>query len=37
MQSVNSIETYAYWTNKDLVSKKEETTCNNIIRWYKND
>ena len=37
MQSVNLIETYAYGTNKDLVSEKEEITCNNIIRWYKND
>ena len=37
MQSIDSIETYAYGTNKDLVSEKEETKCNNIIKQYKND
>ena len=36
-QSINSIETYAYETSKDLVSKKEEIKCNNIIKQYKND
>ena len=35
MQSVNSIETYAYGTSKDLVSDKEEIKCNNIIKRYK--
>ena len=34
MQSIDSIETYAYGTSKDLVSKKEEIKCNNIIiQW----
>ena len=37
MQSVDSIETYAYETIKDLVIEKEEVKCNNIMRWYKND
>ena len=37
MQSVVSIETYAYGTSKDLVSEKEEIKCNNIIKRYKND
>ena len=37
MQSVDSIETYAYGTSKDLVSEKEEIRCNYIIKWYKND
>ena len=37
IQSTDSIETYAYWMRKVLVSKKEEIKCNNIKRWYKND
>ena len=37
MQSIDSIETYAYRTSKDLVSEKEEIKCNNIIKRYKND
>ena len=36
MQSIYSIETYAYETRKDLVSKKEEIKCNNIKKCYKN-
>ena len=35
MQSIDSIETYAYGTSKDLVSEKEEIKCNNIIKRYK--
>ena len=35
-QSIDSIETYAYETNKDdLISKKEEIKCNNIIKQCK--
>ena len=30
MQSINSIETYAYGTNKDLVSEKKEIKCASI-------
>ena len=30
MQSIDSIETYAYISTKDLVSEKEEIKCNNI-------
>ena len=37
MQSVDSIETYAYGTSKDLVSKERGIKCNNIIKQYKND
>ena len=37
MQPLDSIETYAYGTNKDLVSEKGEIKCNNIIKQYKND
>ena len=37
MQSVDSIETYAYGTSKDLVSETEEIKCNNILKPYKND
>ena len=35
MKSLDSIETYTYGTSKDLVSKKEEIKCNNIIKRYK--
>ena len=35
MQSIDSIETYAYWTSKDLVCKKEEIKCNNLIKNTK--
>ena len=31
MQSIDSIETYAYGMSKNLVCKKEEIKCNNII------
>ena len=37
MQSIDSIETYAYGTSKDLVSEKEEIKCNNIRKRYKNN
>ena len=33
MQSIDSKETYAYGTRKDLVSEKEETKFNNVIKW----
>ena len=36
VQSIDSIETYAYGMNKDLVCKKKEIKCNNIIKQYKN-
>ena len=32
MQSIDSIETYAYGTSKNLVSDKEEIKCNNLIK-----
>ena len=35
MQSIDSIEIYAYGTSKGLVSSKEEIKCNNIIKRYK--
>ena len=34
-QSIDSIETYACKTSKDLVSGKEEIKCSNIIKQYK--
>ena len=34
-QSINSIETHAYGMSKDLVCKKEEIICNNIINQHK--
>ena len=37
MQSIDSIETYAYGTSKDLVSEKEEIEYNNEIKRDKND
>ena len=37
MQSIDSRETNAYGTSKDLVSEKEEIKCNNIRKLYKND
>ena len=36
MQSIDLIETYTHGTSKDLVCKKEEIKCNNIIKKYKN-
>ena len=36
IQSIDSMETYAHGTSKDLVRKKEETKCSNIIKQYKN-
>ena len=35
MQSTDSIEIYACGTSKDLVNKKEEFKCSNIIKQYK--
>ena len=35
MQSIDSIETYAYGMSKDLVSKKEVIKCNTIIKRHK--
>ena len=32
MQSIDSIETYAYGTSNDLVRKKEEIKFNNTIK-----
>ena len=37
MQSIDSIETYAYRASKDLVIEKEEIKCKNITKQYKND
>ena len=39
MQSIDSIETYGYGTNKDLVSEREEIKWKwmNIIKRYKID
>ena len=35
MHSIDSIKTYEYGRNKDLVSQKEEIKCSNVIKWYK--
>ena len=37
MQSIDSIETSAYGTSKDLVTEKEKIKCKNLIKRYKND
>ena len=37
MQSIDSIETYAYGKSKNLVSEKEEVKCNIIIKQYRDD
>ena len=34
-ESIDSIETYVYGTNRDLVSEKEDIKCRNIIKQYK--
>ena len=35
IQSIDPIERYAYGMRKDLVCKKGESKCNNIIKQYK--
>ena len=35
MQSIDLVETNAYGTTKDLISEKEESKCNNIVKRYK--
>ena len=35
MQSIDSMETYAYGTRKVLVSEREEIKYSNIIKQYK--
>ena len=35
IQSIDSIETYAYGMSKDLVCKTEEIKCNNKIKQFK--
>ena len=35
MLSINSIETSAFRTKKDLVSTKEKIKCNNLLKKYK--
>ena len=36
MQSIDSIETHAHRTSKDLARKAEEIKCNNLVKQYKN-
>ena len=35
MESIDSIETYAYGTSKDQINEKEVIKCNNIVKGYK--
>ena len=37
MESIHSIETDTYRTNKDQLNVKEEIKCTNITNWYKYD
>ena len=37
MQSIDSIETCIYRRSKDLVAKKEEIKCNDLIKRKKID
>ena len=37
MQSIDSIEICRYGMSKDLISKKEDSKFNNIIKKYKYD
>ena len=37
VQSIDSIETCAYGTNEEIIQKKEEIKCINIIKQYTND
>ena len=34
MHLINSIEAYAYGTNKEIIHKKEEITCIGITKHY---
>ena len=36
IQSIDSIEIYAHGTSEDLVWKKGETKCKNVVKPYKN-
>ena len=36
MQSIDLIEIFAYGMNRDLVCKKKEIKCKNVIKQYKN-
>ena len=33
--SIDSVETYAYVTNKEIIHKEEEIKCVNIIKEFK--
>ena len=37
MQSIDSIEIYAYGKTRDVVREKEEIKCNDIIKQCKNN
>ena len=36
MGSIDSIEAYVYGMRTDLICKKEQINCNNMIKQYKN-
>ena len=36
IQSIDSVETYAYGTNKEIIDRKKEMKCNSIINQYQN-
>ena len=37
IESIDSVETYAYRASKDLICKEEEIKCNNMKKQYQND
>ena len=37
IESIDSIGTHAYGTNKDIVSEKEENKSSKIVKQYKNN
>ena len=37
IQPIDSVETNGYGKSGDVICKKEETECNNIIKQCKND
>ena len=36
IQSIDSVETYAYGTNREIIDRKKEMKCNSIIKQYQN-
>ena len=37
IQLIDSIDTYAYGTSKEIIQKNDENKCSTIIKQFKND